>query len=143
MFNAKSNVLILAIMLIAFLGQALAFNGALSCETPNVADTVFAHTSSANKTSESGEPITHNNQKPENTALSTHADTNDAADCCGVECCNADCLCSANTCSSFTYSEIDIGSSKSELLSEAVVSQQSQLPKSIVSLLYRPPIFTS
>ena len=33
MFKVVSNVLVIAIMLVAFIGQTLAFNSAMSCET--------------------------------------------------------------------------------------------------------------
>lgn len=124
MFKAVSRVLVIAIMLIAFVGQAIAFNTSMSCETS--VDSLSPKFS---------ELIKHYDLKP--------MDTDNTEDCCGIECCDVDCICIANACSSFIYFHTEVNSTKSTALSDVVYIQQSEQPKSIATSLYRPPIFTS
>ena len=124
MFKSVSRVLVLLVMLIAFVGQAAAFNSYSSCETPvdslsNDANAQVKHyDSSVNK-------------------------IDNSEDCCGIECCDLDCTCIANTCSSFIYFNTDVNPTKTTALSEIVYVQHTEQPKIIPTLLYRPPIFTS
>lgn len=124
MFKAVLRMLVIAVMLVAFVGQALAFNASISCETsvdflsPNFSELVKHYDSN---------PI----------------DTDSPEDCCGIECCAVDCTCIANACSSFVYFNTEVDSTKTVALSEVVYLQQFEQPKSISTLLYRPPIFTS
>ena len=124
MCKAVSRMLVTVVMLVAFVGQAIAFNTYISCETsvdslsPNVSELVKHLDSNS-------------------------IDTNNQEDCCGIECCDVDCNCIANACSSFVYFNTDVDSTKTATLSEVVYMKQSEQPKSIATLLYRPPIFTS
>jgi len=124
MFKEVSRVLVIAIMLIAFVGQAIAFNTSMSCET--YVDSLSPNVS---------ELIKHYDLKP--------MDTDNTEDCCGIECCGVDCTCIANACSSFVYFNTEVDSTKTADLSDVVFMQQFEQPKSIATLLYRPPIFTS
>jgi hypothetical protein len=74
---------------------------------------------------------------------SNTSDTDNLEDCCGIECCDIGCTCIANACSSFAYVNTDVDSIRIETLSEAVYRQTSEQTKSIATLLYRPPIFSS
>ena len=123
MFKAVSRVLVIAVMLVAFVGQAIAFNTSMPCETS--VDSVSSNFS---------ELVKHHD--------SNSIETDSPEDCCGIECCSADC-CIASACSSFVYFNTDLDSTKTAALSEVVFMQQSEQPKSISTLLYRPPIFTS
>ena len=124
MFKAMSRMLIIAMMLVAFIGQAIAFNTSISCETsveylsPNVS-----------------ELVKHSD--------SNLMDTDNQEDCCGIECCAVGCTCIVNACSSFVYFNIDVDSTKTTSSSDVIYKQQSEQPKSIATLLYRPPVFTS
>jgi hypothetical protein len=124
MFKAVSRVLVIALMLVAFVGQAIAFNTSMPCETS--VDSLSPNFS---------ELVKHYVSKP--------IDTDNREDCCGIECCDVDCSCIANACSSLAYLNTEADSTKTAALSEVVYIQQFEQPKSISTLLYRPPIFTS
>jgi hypothetical protein len=124
MFKSVPRVLVLLVMLIAFAGQAVAFNSYSSCETP-----VDSLSHDANQ------QIKHDDSSP------IKADNSE--DCCGIECCDLDCTCIANACSSYIYFNTDVNPTKSTALSEVAYVQHTEQPKSIPALLYRPPIFTS
>ena len=124
MFKAVLRMLVIAVMLVAFVGQALAFNASISCETsvdflsPNFSELVKHYDSN---------PI----------------DTDSPEDCCGIECCDLDCICIAHAYSSFMFINTALASIKTATLSKAIYMQLSKLPNSIITLLYRPPIVTS
>jgi hypothetical protein len=124
MFKTVSRMLLITVMLVAFVGQATVFNAAMSCET------------------------SVDSLSPTFSELGKHYDSNtietgSSEDCCGIECCDMACTCIANACSSFAYVNTEVDSIKPEVLSEAVYRQTSKQPKSIATLLYRPPIFSS
>jgi len=124
MFKAVSKVLVIVMMLVAFVGQSIAFNTSMPCETS--VDSLSSNLNALEK---------HYDSKP--------IDTDNLEDCCGIECCDVDCACITNACSSFVYFNTEIDSTKTAGLSEVVHNQQSEQPKSISTLVYRPPIFTS
>lgn len=124
MCKAASKVLVIAVMLVAFVGQALAFNSAMPCET-------------------SGDAISLDVKELDKYLDSNQIDTDSLEDCCGIECCDLGCTCIANACSSFVYFNTEVYATKIGTLSEAINNQQSAQPKDISALLYRPPIFTS
>jgi hypothetical protein len=124
MFKAASKVLVIAVMLIAFIGQAIAFNSAMSCET-----------------SESSFSSNLMKQVKLNESVSNATDNSE--DCCGIKCCDLDCTCVANACSSFMNVDTEVEAIKATTLNEVVGLQQSDQPKSFSTLLYRPPIFIS
>ncbi len=123
MLKVVSRVLIIAVMLISFVGQAIAFNTSMPCETS--VDSSFPNFS---------ELVKHYN--------SNLIDTDSPEDCCGIDCCSVDCICIANACSSFVYFNTEVDATKAAALSEVAFMHQSEQPKSISTLLYRPPIFT-
>lgn len=125
MFKAVSRVLVVAMIFFAFFGQAIAYSATMSCET-----SVDSHSAS-----NYSELVNHNYSNATDTGSSTH--------CCDIECCDADCICIANACSSFAYLNAEVGSVKAVVLYEAVYIQQFEQPKSITTLLFRPPIFVS
>lgn len=128
MFKAASRVLLIALMLITFVGQAIAFNSAMSCQaaksSPNANASVIVN-----------EQVKHN--KLELTAAGG------SEDCCGIECCDLDCTCVANACSSFMYVETGSNTSQKLTLNEVACLQPADQPTAISTLLYRPPIFIS
>jgi hypothetical protein len=124
MFKAVLKGLVITLMLIAFVGQAIAFNPSVTCETSvNLISPNFS------------ERIKHFD--------SSSIDTDSSEDCCGIECCGVDCTCIANACSSLVDFNTEVDPTKTVALTEVVYIQQSEQPKSISTLLYRPPIFTS
>jgi hypothetical protein len=124
MCKAVSRALVTVVMLVAFVGQAIAFNTSMSCET-------------------SVDSLSHNVSELVKHYDSNLIDTDSPENCCGIECCDVDCNCLANACSSFVYLNTDVDSTKIAALSDVVYMQQSEQPKFIATLLYRPPIFTS
>ena len=139
MFKAVSRVLFLAVMLVAFIGQVLAFNTSMSCETSagshslnknnHLADSVSIKSASINAALENNE--------------SNIKDTDSSEDCCSIECCDMDCVCMAHVCSSSTYFSTNVGLNKTVTVSEKLYTPNFEQPKSIITLLYRPPIFIS
>lgn len=124
MFKAVLKVLVLAVMLVAFVGQAIAFNTAMPCET-----SVDAHSSNVSE-------------------LVKHYDSNSSSsdseeDCCGIACCDLDCTCIANACASSVYFNIEVNSLKTITLSDIIYIQLPEQPRSIATLLFRPPIYIS
>ena len=124
MFKVVSNVLVIAIILVAFIGQTLAFNSAMSCET-SVESSALGFS----------ELVKHKN--------SNSTDSDNSEDCCGIECCDLGCTCITNACSLWLYFNTEVESTRITALSEAIYKQQPVQPESIATLLYRPPIFTS
>jgi len=124
MFKSVSRVLVLLVMLTAFIGQAMAFNSATSCKT-------------------SVDSLSHNVSEQVKHYDSNPIKIESSEDCCDIECCDLDCTCIANACSSFVYFNTDIEPTKTAALSEVVYRRHAEQPKSIATLLYRPPIFTS
>lgn len=128
MIKSISRVLFTAFMLIAFVGQAIAFNSAMSCETSENATPVSAHTNVSAQAQHKS---------------SAASDSKSSEDCCGIDCCDLDCNCIANACSSFMYVETEGYAAKNYSLNKAVWLPLANQPKNMTSLLYRPPIFTS
>lgn len=124
MFKAVSRVLVIAMMLFAFVGQAIAFNSAMPCETLEGSQPLHA-----------SEAVKHYDSNL------THADSEE--NCCGIDCCDIDCICIANACSSIVYFNIEVNSTHTPILSDVVYIQQPKQTTSIATLLYRPPILIS
>jgi hypothetical protein len=124
MFKGVSKVFFIAVMLITFATQAIAFNTSIPCET----------------SVDSISPSTSKQVQPYDSNL---INTIVTEDCCGIECCTVSCICTSNACTSFVCFNTDIGSSRTAALSEAVFIQPFEHPNSISTLLYRPPIITS
>ena len=137
MLKSVSRTLFIAVMLIAFIGQAVAFNSAMSCET---SEDSF-HTKAKAHTN-----INSSNETDNFSAQTQHKDSvllaeESSEDCCGIECCDVDCNCIANACSSFMYVETEASATKKYTLNQDACLQQADQPKAVASLLYRPPIF--
>lgn len=112
-------------MLIAFVGQAFAYT-AMSCEM-----STGSHESHMNM-----DHSTMNDHEGMNHSDMSKTDNGQSEDCC-----DADCVCPENACTSTTVLNSNVNSTDIQSLSEAVVIQQSNQPKSISTSLYRPPIF--
>ena len=125
MFKGLSNVLVVLVMLFAFVGQALASHTFISCKDPAEPTLQIKN----------NEEIKHNDLHKSNMETS--------ADCCGVDCCDIDCVCLAHSCSSVMYLHLDVSSTHVIVFNESIYLQKSDQPKSISTLLYRPPIFIS
>ena len=123
MVKAVSRVLLIAVMLVAFVGQAITFSTAMSCE--NSVDSLSPHLSELIK---------------DHDVNATSTDTGNPDDCCDIECSDVKCICIANACSFFAYVNTGVVSLKTASFSETVYIKQPEHPNAITTLLYRPPI---
>jgi len=125
MFKALSKVLVVVAMLIAFVGQALAYT-AMSCEMSS-----GSHESHMNM----------DHSKMSHHEGMNHGDMNKSSNGQSEDCCDVECICPANACSSTTVLNSSIDSTDIQIFSESVAALQSKQPHSISTSLYRPPIF--
>ena len=123
MFKPLSKLLILIIMLLTFVGQAMASQFFLSQD--KFTQTEQAESVAAALTTQSD----------------VHVDNED--DCCEVECCEDECVCPLNSCASLNLVYLSDATRHIHLSSENIVLQSNSPPKSIAKALFRPPIFTS
>lgn len=136
MYKPLSKVLIVMTMLIAFIGQTLAYS-AMACEMAGDAhqahtmmtsgDDMMSHLSMDHSSS------VHANM---NHAITSQDESSSSDDCCGV-----DCICPANACTSFTLLGAPTTYVGLALLNEAVNLLPIEQPSSLPTSLYRPPIF--
>jgi hypothetical protein len=124
MFKPLSKVLVVVAMLIAFVGQALAYT-AMSCEMSE--DSHQPHMTMDHSSPDFPEGMDHSKMK------SSKSNSED--------CCDVDCVCPDRVCSSVML--LISGHNNSIVLgfTEAVIIQTSEQPNSISTSLYRPPIF--
>jgi hypothetical protein len=115
MFKGLSKVLCLTSILLAFIGQSIAYSNYVICEAPSE---------------------THKDEIP---LLS--GDTQQAQDCCDLECCAINCVCFGNTCPPFAYLQIDVTETSIVIINEAFYLQKIEQKLSMSKLLYRPPIY--
>ena len=79
MYKTRSKILLIAMMLVAFVWQAMAYNVSIPCEF-----SVSLHSS-----------VDHSDEELHDE--SEHGDTEHGdSDCCEDECCDTDCLCPSN-----------------------------------------------
>jgi len=129
MIKSLSKVLVVAAMLIAFVGQSLAYSS-MSCEMSNESHqshTIMDHSD-----------MDHANMDH---ADMGHASMNHDSLDTQEDCCDTECICPTSACMSLSI----VGSEPSTVflvrLSEGVTLQPSNQTKSISTSLYRPPIF--
>jgi hypothetical protein len=124
MSKPLSKLLIIITILVAFVGQAMAYKFmAVNDTDSNLQSTaqlqIFDNNTFGEKSSENDD------------------------DCCEIECCESECICPANACTSNVYLDTNLSLSELVILSESMLSLQSKDTHFIASSLYRPPIFTS
>ena len=122
MLKAISKVSVLTIMFVAFIGQAMAFNTAIPCD--------------------SGDEHSILSKAEIKAQVNTDSNLDEHDDCCGIECCSLDCSCIANACNSVVYFSASIAILHSEVTSETLNIHQLIQPCSVSNSLYRPPIIT-
>ncbi len=125
MFKPFSKVLVVVALLIAFIGQALAYT-AMPCE-------MSAGSYESHMMMEHSKVSYHEGM--------SHSDINNSSHGQSEDCCDLDCVCPANACTSVIFLNSDNDEPDGFGLDEAVLSQNSEQPKSISTSLYRPPIF--
>lgn len=130
MFKPISNVLVVLIMLVAFVGQALAYSS-MACEMAG--DPHQAHMMMQEESASSHQSMDHENMSH---AQMDHSNMSSSDDCCGI-----DCMCPASACTSFTFVTEHAPFSNTTMTNEAIVLPAIEQPSSLPSSLYRPPIF--
>ncbi|WP_448569111.1 hypothetical protein [Thalassotalea ganghwensis] len=146
MLKPLSKVIVITFMLIAFVGQTLAY-AAMSCEMAtgthqshqmmgnNMIDNdTMAHDMMEHATMGHSmtDDLSADHQRMNHQLMSDLSQSDD--------CCEVDCHCPANACTSTTllYAPIDLSNIQS--LSDVVITLTTQQPKSVSTSLYRPPI---
>ena len=108
-------IIVLAV-LVSFLGQVIAASASVPCES--LAD---IHLSIADKETEN----------------------HDDSECCDNECCDVDCPCATGACSSAVYLSNEMPRDLLHAFGGHLFSKLLSRPISFISLVFRPPIFTS
>lgn len=122
MLKPLPKLLLIITMLVAFMGQTMAYHFIALNEITS--------------------------EKQTNVQLSNFVENNDNSnasvdDCCQVECCESECICPANVCTSSAYIDNRLSMSDIIFLSEPLLSLATKGTHFIATSLYRPPIFTS
>ncbi|MDK2595605.1 hypothetical protein [Pseudoalteromonas obscura] len=124
MLKPISQVFIIIAMLIAFVGQAMAYNFTMSFEQASTSlDLAQASQTLADHSGKTG--------------------ASETDDCCEVECCENDCVCPGNACVSLMYLSTDMQSAQVVKHSELVINIDIGRPIPMTDSLFRPPIFAS
>ncbi|AOT07637.1 hypothetical protein [Pseudoalteromonas luteoviolacea] len=119
MLKPVSHVLIIVAVLVAFIGQSLAYNFVMSFEQglTLVAD------SDSQQILEGG--------------------TQNEDDCCEVDCCEDECICPSNACMTFAYVKPDNHSVSFSKYHHMLFNISREHPIKVQDSLFRPPIFAS
>ncbi len=125
MCKAPSKLLVILLMFFALVGQTLAAQLIDTCEEPN----------------RSNSSVIVNDPHRVNIDIISHV--NQTAECCSIACCDLDCACAANTCSPFMYVYANEIFTHVKLCAKSFGFSEISQPTIIISLLYRPPIFTA
>lgn len=129
MTKSLSKVLVVAAMLIAFIGQAFAYSS-MSCEMSD-----GSHESHMNMSHDS---MDHSSMDH---ASMNHSSVDQSGQQNHEECCGSDCVCPASACMSISIVGSEPKTAYLARLSEGVSFQPLNQTKSIPTSLYRPPIF--
>lgn len=137
MLKPFSTIVIITTMLIAFIGQALAYS-AMSCEM----SANHQHKMMLMETSSFHTGMDHSAMPHKEMAHNemTHSDTQ-GEDTASADCCDNECTCPVNACSSFSLLTSLYYSASSDLTDVAIVNKNYSLHSLYPSSLYRPPIF--
>lgn len=135
--QAINKMLVLAIMLVSFIGQAFALTSALPCESAEQAN--FSLSSHLADNIQESPNI--NRLLASEFVDKTTAEVPNDEHCCQIDCCYADCLCVSSACSFVVYFHTSSNFFITYLFSEATGKYQPKQPSALASLRYRPPIF--
>jgi len=124
MLKSLSKLLFLITILVAFVGQTMAYHFMASYDG----------------TSEQHLKIQQQTFVNDNYSANASEDIDG---CCEVECCESECICPANACASMAYLGNSLPLSELVVLSEPPLSLTTKATHFIATSLYRPPIFTS
>ncbi|MBB6520502.1 hypothetical protein [Pseudoteredinibacter isoporae] len=122
MFKSLSQALIAAAMLIALLGQSLAY-AHIACEMPMDASHSMSHDSM------------NHSLEPAHGDMDHQTMMNSMSDCCG-----ADCSCPSSSCTNISSLLSKQTTVEFEGISNARFSDSLGQPKALTSTLFRPPI---
>lgn len=127
MCKSLAQVMLITLMLIAFIGQTLAFS-AMSCEMSMKMSPIeqLAQTDHI--------PVKHYSS-------SLAIDTSKAVNKHTQDCCDNDCVCPTNACTTTTALFSSVLTTAIYFESETPISLPTEQPNAIYSSLFRPPIF--
>ena len=134
MTRSISNVLVVAAMLIAFIGQAFAYTS-MSCEMSS-----DSHESHMNMNHDSMDHSIMNHSDMDHASMD-HSSVEQSGSQNHEECCGSECACPASACMSISIVGSEPKTAYLARLSESVSFQSINQTKSISTSLYRPPIF--
>jgi len=136
MLKAHSKIFVVLVMLIAVIGQVAA-STAMYYQVPD------------NERVTISQEHTHNDPHQH----STDNKVGSESDCCDTDCCDSDCcelgcygmncVCPVNASTLVIYLSIDMGLFNFFAINEPIDVPRSDHKQSILTSLYRPPIFTS
>jgi len=124
MLKSLLKLLSMIILLVAFIGQTMAYHFMESYDGFSEQRTKIQHQTFVD--------VNDSSNASEDTDL-----------CCEVECCESECICPANTCASSAYLDNSLPLSGVVFLSEPQFSLATKTTHFIATSLYRPPIFSS
>ena len=145
MIKVVSNVLVQIVMLVAFVGQVMAYNTVTPCESSLEVLASLNHTNiyTGNFNDHNANNDNNTDHDSANQDDSASIKSSSSPDCCDDDCCDAYCICIANAYSAFAYFNADITSAKIAVLAEAPYIELSAQPNTTANSLYRPPIIAS
>jgi hypothetical protein len=124
MLKPLSKTCITILMMFAFIGQSMAYHTSFSLKLSAETDIVNEHVLQQQH--------------------STNADSDcQVTNCCDTNCCELGCVCPANACTSVLSILNEPKNNDFYHGNEHVYSYTNKQPMSIISLPFRPPIFTS
>ncbi|WP_206485120.1 hypothetical protein [Thalassotalea sp. G2M2-11] len=124
MLKSLSKVFVVVAMLVAFIGQALAYT-TMSCEMPSDAHQSHMTMEHSSFTAHAG--MDHSDMQMQSSN--------------SEDCCETDCHCPKSACSTVTFVNANNALSDAIAFNEAVESHTTEQTNSIPASLYRPPIF--
>ncbi len=145
--KAFSQVFIVAVMLITFIGQAMAFSSSASSESGSESLYQKNHQSNLDADIAGDDNNSLSNSvsvKKHNDALTDCADLDCCeVDCCTINVCENDCVCAASGCLSLMFLNNGIADKDIKGFTETLTLTNLIQTQSISSNPYRPPIVLS
>jgi len=126
MSKSLSKLLFMILLLVAFVGQTMAYS-------------IMASYGSISEFQTSTQLQSSSTEHDEHSSAGSASDD----DCCEVECCESECICPANACASMVYVDSYLPLSELAVITESLHLLSTQATFFIATSLFRPPIFTS
>jgi len=134
MRKALSTVFVIAAMLIAFLGQTMAFGSVISTEKHNEQSYLSSLGTQISINDDISGLVKEHKKNITNCA---------EIDCCSTDCCDVECVCAGTGCSSLMFLNNIMTANQLAIFNETISLPKTKQANSITSLPYRPPILIS